>query len=181
MIVFGRDLVSVIKCENREGCDSLKELHFKVNDILFVLNGKLLFKPTASKAYNELVELGKTVKDLEVPDKAKPKKEEILAQLRDRCQKLRNYIFNYKEEESDVPAMQKAVNFWMHQFIEAKEKNEIYNPIKLISLLGLQKELWDGGIIRWRDQVKVDNFKKANKELTDIAVRLFTIKDESYD
>lgn len=180
MIQFGKDLgLNPIKCTNKEGTDQLKSLHYQVNDILFTLNGKLVFKSTATKAFNSLTELGKTIKELPVPDKANAKKEEILGKLREVCLKLRNYITTYKEEESDVPAMQKSVNFWLHRYIDEKSKNGLTLSV-IVSLLQDQKELWEN-VYHWRDQLKLDNFRKANTEIMGMVTRICTIKEESYE
>lgn len=161
MLVQAKTLgLTPIKCENREGTEALKKIHYAINDVLYVNAGKYLFKPQAEKMYETLVNYGKELKDLEVPEKAQPKKNEILAELRTRCNSLKVYKQNNQVSE-DVPEMQRAVNWTIHLWIEAKDS---MTPEKALELLRESKTVHDL-VWPWSEDLKLSELVKMNHKL----------------
>lgn len=174
----GKDVgVSVIKCQNREGTEQLKKLHYDVNDILFKWRGKYMFQADAEQVFTELCNAGKEINALVVPEKAAAKKMELLTALRNICTTLRGYCREEQTSE-DLELMQKAINFWLHSFIEEKQKGAIPTE-KIIELLTECSRLWCR-TERWRDELNLGNFTKANAELLNILKQRYETKNPNY-
>ena len=121
MLLQGKEIgLAPIRCKNRDGSEALKTLHFRINDILFQLRYEYIFQTKAMTTLSRLISLGKELKELNVPDKAKPKKNEILTQLRNICRQLQGYS-NYTQTGDDTEEMQKAVNNLVHQYLKEKD------------------------------------------------------------
>lgn len=174
MIKLGKELgLTPIKCGNREGTPQLKELHYKINDILYKWSGKYLFQTDAEQVFRELCGYGKELSALVVPGKASAKKSELITALRKVCTSLREYCKNEQTSE-DLELMQKAVNFFLHKAIEAK--NEGLTVEKAVGLLQEQKELWQN-IGKFLDNLRVSNYLKMNRELLDYLIRNLQCND----
>ena len=162
MLVRGETLGLVpIKAENREGTDKLKELHVHANDILFQNRFKYIFKRDADHIYTELCTCGKDLAGLEVPDRAKPKKEELLAKLRQICNSLNVYR---KQDQTfeDVDKMDKAIGYFTHKFIEIKDSITFE---KATELLKESKELYNNVYPFAEHLSKIESFIRCNTQL----------------
>lgn len=172
MLLLGKTLgLTPIKTNAKEGTESLKKIHFQINDVLFAVAGKYLFRNQAANAFDKLCALGKELKELDVPEKARPKKAEILEQLRVRCNSLKQYKQQNQTLE-DVETMQKALGFEIHKFIEQKDN---LTPEKALALLAETKELYDC-IFPFEEKLKVENFIRVNTQLLDYISKTFGIR-----
>lgn len=161
MLVLGRSLgLSPIKTEHKEGTDKLKEIHFQVNEVLYQNSGKHIFQHHAERLYNQLCDYGKRLASLEVPDKANPKKSELLSKLRTICNSLKVYKKQAQTSE-DVKEMQAAVNFLLHRFIEVKDN---ITDEQVIDFLKEIKELYDA-VYPLEEDLKLTNLVKMNRQL----------------
>lgn len=159
----GIDLgLTIIKCQNKSGTDSLKELHHQVNDVFFPNTYRYIDHKLANRMYDELCVLGKKLSDLRVPESAAAKKAELLTELRKRCKILKEYkeISNTVE---DVPQMQSNLNWFVHTYIDAK-KNDNIKPQEVLDLLVESRRLWDA-FSPFEQHLRTDHFIKANGEL----------------
>jgi len=159
-----------ISCKNKEGCEALKALHFRVNDILYAHTYRYIFPATAARLLDSLTSLGVELKDLQVPDKARAKKDEILNALRTICRNLKEYI-HIPITEEDNEAMQKAVNLQIHKCIKAKPS---LTPEKTLELLLENKQLASDAARYWQN-LKTVSFIKIQNELTQILTKEVTI------
>ncbi len=133
MLKLGQEIgISPIKCENKEGTEALKTLHFKINDVLYAHTYRYIFPATAARLLDSLTSLGVELKDLQVPDKAAPKKEEILVALRAICRSLKECIHTPITEE-DLCGIQKTLH--THIFRKSYGSYLLYIgvPIEVIS------------------------------------------------
>lgn len=80
-----------IRLENKIGCEELRKIHFKINDLLYDHCTRLISYDCASILSDAFCEIGIELKALEVPNKAEPKKNELLAKLREKVLLLRKY------------------------------------------------------------------------------------------
>lgn len=159
----GIDLgLTVIKCQNKTGSDNLKDVHHRVNAVLYNNTYRYIDQKLANKIYDDLCELGKELSGLKVPETARAKKEELLSELRKRCSTLKNYkkITNTVE---DLPQMQAAINWVVHLCIDAKEKNEL-TPEKVLELLKETKRVYEA-FKPFEEHLKTDTLVKLNGEL----------------
>ena len=85
-----------IRCEAKVSTDKLKELHYKANDIIYKYNMQYAFPRNTQKAIDELSDVFVQIKELEVADAAKVKKEELLKQGRNIVTLLKEYIKSFK-------------------------------------------------------------------------------------
>lgn len=163
MLKQGKQLGLVpIKCDNREGTDKLKELHYRINDILYTNSGKYIDRELADSIYTDLCELGKAVDGLEVPDRAKAKKSEILSKLRIICKGLKEYKKEYQTID-DAPLMQKAINWFIHQYIDAKQNDKLTDELA-VSMVKESKRLYLA-YLPYESNLKLDTLVKINGEL----------------
>ena len=165
-----------IKTQSKEGTQQLKELHYKVNDVLFGLSGKLLFKKDAELAFTKLCGYGKELNALVVPEKAAAKKSELIAALRKVCTVLRKYIGEVCVTEEDIPTIQKSINWAIHKYIQAKEEDKL-DTMTVVGMLAGNKELWQN-IEPFLDNLRLSNFQKMQRELLNILQSEFRIGED---
>lgn len=163
MLKQGKQLgLAPIKAENKEGTDRLKDLHYRINDILYPNAGRYIDQALAHKLYQDLCGLGVELDKLEVPERARAKKTEILGKLRTICSNLKEYRKNTQTLE-DVPLMQKAVNWTVHLCIEARDKGEL-TPEKVLDLLKETRRVYDA-FKAFDEHLKLETLVKFNGEL----------------
>ena len=163
MLKTGNDLNLIpIKCESKEGTDKLKEYHHQINDILYKNRYKYIDQKLANTMYTALCDLGVKIDELEVPERARDKKRELLGKLRTVCTTLKDYRKVYQTEE-DVPLMQKALGWFVHTYIEAK-KNDDIKPQEVLEMLIESRRLWDA-FCPFEQHLRTDTFIKVNGEL----------------
>lgn len=154
--------ISPIKCEAKEGTDKLKTLHFQINDILYKNKGKYIDQKLAYSLYTDLCALGVQLDELEVPERARAKKKELLGKLRSICMTLKDYRKQPQTME-DVPQMQKAFGFFVHCYIEAK-KNDNIKPEEVLGMLVESRRLYDA-FLPFSEHLELATFIKVNGEL----------------
>lgn len=163
MLKQGKQLgLTPIKAENKEGTDKLKDLHYRINDILYVNAGRYIDQALAQSLYKDLCGLGVELDALEVPERARAKKTEILGKLRTICTNLKSYRKDTQTLE-DVPLMQKAINWTVHVCIDAKEKGDL-GPERALELLKETKRVYEA-FKPFEEHLKTDTLVKLNGEL----------------
>lgn len=173
MLKLGKDLgMVVLKCENREGTESIKTIHHNINDYFYKYAYRYIDPKLAGQLYNELVKLGKELNELKVPDKAVAKKNEILAKLRPVCKEL-GELKKTSLTSEDVPLMQKAINSFLHNFITEKEKGEIPTDV-VLELLDEAKRLYDTYWV-FAEHLKTDTLVNAHGQLFDMLEKRYSI------
>ena len=161
-----------VKTTSKEGTESLKNIHYRVNDILYAHTYRYIFPATAARLLDSLTPLGVELKDLQVPEKAAPKKDEILRALRAICRSLKECIHTPVTEE-DYEAMQKAVNLQIHRCIKAKPT---LTPEKTLRLLLENKELASDAARYWQ-HLKTTSLVKIQDELLQILTKEISISE----
>lgn len=154
--------VNPIKCEAKEGTDKLKEYHHQINDILYKNRYKYIDQKLAITMYTALCDLGVKIDELEVPERARAKKKELITKLRTVCLALRDYKKEHQTVE-DVALMQKALGWFVHTYIDAK-KNDNIKPEEVLDMLVESRRLWDA-FSPFEQYLRTDHFIKANGEL----------------
>lgn len=159
----GVDLkLTIIKCVNKTGTDKLKELHHRANSILYQNTYRYIDPKLANDMYNGLCAIGKELNELTVPEAAKAKKYELIQELRLRCTTLKDYR-KQPLTANDVPQMQAALNFFVHQYIDQK-KNDQLTPEKVLTMLVESRRLWDV-FCAYEQHLNTASFISVNAEL----------------
>lgn len=162
MLTKGETLGLVpIKCENKEGTEKLKEIHHGINDVLFGFRFKYIFQRDADNIFTKLCTYGKDLSGLEVPDKAKPKKNELLEKLRVICNSV-NVYRKQSQTIDDVDKMDKALGYFVHDFIDKKDNLTLETAT---ALLRESKELYDNVYPFAEHLTKIENFIRCNTQL----------------
>ena len=174
MLSRGTELgIRPIKCENREGTDKLKSVHMRINEILYRNAGKYIDMKLANTIYSDLCALGVELDELEVPERAREKKKELLGKLRTVCMTLKDYR-KQPQTAADVPTIQKVLNFFIHLWIEAKQKENL-TPQEVLDLLIESRRLWDA-YLPFEPYLKTAMFIKTNGELAEWFDRKYSIR-----
>ena len=163
MLKQGIDIgVNPIKCDSKEGTEKLKELHHQINDILYNNRYKYIDQKLANTMFTALCDLGVKVDELEVPERAMAKKKELITKLRTVCKALQSYR-KERQTVEDVPLMQKALGWFAHTYIVAKQQDEI-NPKQVLDMLIESRRLWDA-FCPFEQHLNTATFVKINGEL----------------
>lgn len=159
--------VSIIKCKNKQGTDNLKELHYKINDLLYKNANTYAIKSIAIYIEKQLVEYGIELNNLQVPDSAKAKKNEILAALRDMVINLRKYLAEYNVNPNEEKQAATAIlKYRLSNYIKSKQT---LTTDQIIALLEENKTIYD------LLQVEYEPFRKMQDELIQILNKKFEI------
>lgn len=156
--------ITPLKCENKEGTENLREIHHRINDIIYPNGGKYIDRKLKEDIYSQLVEEGKKLNDLKVTERAEPKKKELLEKLRKVCLSLKSY--DAYLDPTDTPFAQKTINYFIHQFITVKKE------ITMDIAYTFYKEsyrLWEA--FNSLEQVNMTSLKGVNNELLEILNR----------
>ena len=120
--------VDIISCTNKIGTDSLKDLHYKANAILFQLKNSYIMRNRTIRCGKALKEIAESIKALEVTDKAKAKKNEVInaieAQLR--------YLRTIAKQEPSTEEIQKTINYTVSTYLRKKPET-LSDAIQLIT------------------------------------------------
>lgn len=165
--------IKPISTVSKEGTSKLKVVHCAVNDVMYVYSRKYVSPKMAEKIFARLVDLGKEVNDLEVPDKAKKKKEEILDAMRSSVKKLKSYVKAYQWVESDDDEVQRTLNFLLSTYLKSKDRED-FDAIRTMTI---NKEIWDDMYMEcpYKEGIKVKSFQKMQDELLRSVVERFTL------
>jgi hypothetical protein len=155
--------IAPIKCENKIGNDKLKELHYKVNQTIFFYSKKFINKAIKAKLMDIWSTVGLEIKNLDVPQSAKAKKEEILQKLRERFTLLLQYKTDLIEEKLNYGAMQ-TMKYQVSTYLYKKDHNTLQTPEQIIELLNefktvasdwkeINKSKWPQSFIKAKDEL----------------------------
>lgn len=176
MILQGKDIgLSPIKTNSKEGNEKIKDLHYKINEVLYNNNRSYITPAWGKQVEDKLLKLGGELGELECDGKTIAKKEEILGQLRKIVISLRKYMREFKFEDGDKDILQKVVNYSVRNYIVEKEKGELDNGT-IISMLSNQMDILDYYLRPYPDKdINIKSFKSMNHELLDMLSTRFAI------
>lgn len=155
--------VDIISCTNKIGTDSLKDLHYKANAILFQLKNSYVMKNRTIRSGKALKEISESIKALEVSDKAKAKKQEVINAI----DKALSYLRSVRKQEASTEEVQRSINFTVSQYLRNKPTtarealDQIYVMKELVSDIGDVK----------LSKLKIKSFVQMHKELKEIIER----------
>ena len=153
-------VVDIISCQNKIGTDSLKELHYKANAILFQLKNSYIMRNRTIRCGKALKEIAESIKALEVTDKAKAKKQEVINAI----DKALTYLRSVRKQEASADEIQKSINFTVSGYL----RNKPTNAREALDQIERMKELVSdiGGVKL--SKLKIKSFVQMHKELKEI-------------
>lgn len=152
--------VDIISCQNKIGTDSLKDLHYKANAILFQLKNSYIMKNRTIRCGKALKAIAESIKSLEVTDRAKAKKQEIMNAI----DKALTYLRSIRKQEASADEVQRTINFTVSQYL----RNKPTNAREALGQIERMKELIsDIGDVKL-SKLKIKSFVQMHKELKEL-------------
>ena len=130
--------VEIIKCQNKIGNDTIKDLHYKANAILFKLAHSYIMRKRTIRCGTELKSILDKLKEHQPADGAKAKHKEVINAIEAQLKYLRSVV----KQEPTTEEIQKTINYTVSCYLRKKpdtlqEAVKMVNEIKtLISDLG---------------------------------------------
>lgn len=149
--------VEIIKCQNKIGNDTIKELHYKANAILFKLAHSYIMRNRTYRCGTELKGILTKLRELQPADGAKAKWKEVINAIEAQLKYLRSIA----KQEPTVDEIQKTINYTVSTYLRKKpetlsEAVQMVNDMKtLISDLGTND----------LSQINLKAFRKMGEEL----------------
>ena len=149
--------VEIIKCQNKIGNDTIKELHYKANAILFKLGHSYIMRNRTIRCGTELKGILDKLKEHQPADGAKPKWREVINAIEAQLKYLRTIA----KQEPTVEEIQKTINYTVSTYLRKKPET-LNDAIQLITdMKTLVSDLGTNDL----SQVNLKAFRKMGEEL----------------
>ena len=149
--------VEIIKCQNKIGNDTIKELHYKANAILFKLGHSYIMRNRTIRCGTELKGILDKLKEHQPADGAKPKWREVINAIEAQLKYLRTIA----KQEPTVEEIQKTINYTVSTYLRKKPET-LNDAIQLITdMKTLVSDLGNNDL----SQVNLKAFRKMGEEL----------------
>ena len=157
-----------IRCDAKVGTEALKELHYQANEIIFRYNMQFAFPRNVKQATEQLTEVFVKIKDLEVNDAAKEKQEEILAKGREIVKSLKEYVKNFKYDDSCVGAIESMCKYQLSNYLKNKENLTIATGVEMLEGNVVLREIANDVTSNLNRQPNIKAFLRMQGEIIDI-------------
>lgn len=139
------------------------ELVVKINKILYANAKRYISPQMAKRLFQELVELGKALKDTSVPPIVRPTKESVLRKLHETCMALRTYSKEYLWVQEDTDAVAKTMRYELSMYLKNKDNGDF----DIVTTLRRNKEVWNEMYIPcpFHDGINTKKFQQMQDEL----------------
>lgn len=154
---MGNYKVEVIKCQNKIGNDTIKELHYKANAILFKLAHSYIMKSRTIRCGTELKGILTKLKEHQPADGAKAKWREVINAIEVQLKYLRSVV----KQEPTTEEIQKTINYNVSCYLRKKPDN-LQEAVKMITdMRTLVADLGTNNL----SQINLKSFRKMGDEL----------------
>ena len=154
---MGNYKVDIIKCQNKIGNDTIKELHYKANAILFRLAHSYIMKSRTIRCGTELKGILDKLREHQPADGAKAKWREVINAIEAQLKYLRSIA----KQEPSTEEIQKTINYTVSCYLRKKPET-LSDAIQLITdMKTLVSDLGDNDL----SQVNLKAFRKMGEEL----------------
>ena len=157
-----------IRCEAKVSTDKLKELHYKANDIIYKYNMQYAFPRNTQKAIDELSDVFVQIKELEVADAAKVKKEELLKQGRNIVTLLKVHIKSFKYDDSCVSCIESMCKFQLSKYLKSQNTLNIDSGVQLLVDNVMLRDIANDVAANLNRQPNIKAFLRMQGEIIDI-------------
>ena len=149
--------VDIIKCQNKIGNDTIKELHYKANAILFKLGHSYIMRNRTIRCGTELKGILDKLKELQPADGAKAKCKEVINAIEGQLKYLRSIA----KQEPSTEEIQKTINYTVSTYLRKKPEtlNDAVNMVT--EMRTLISDLGNNDL----SQVNLKAFRKMGEEL----------------
>ena len=149
--------VEIIKCQNKIGNDTIKDLHYKANAILFKLGHSYIMRNRTIRCGTELKGILDKLKELQPADGAKAKCKEVINAIEGQLKYLRTIA----KQEPTVEEIQKTINYTVSCYLRKKPET-LNDAIQLITdMKTLVSDLGTNDL----SKVNLKAFRKMGEEL----------------
>ena len=149
--------VDIIKCQNKIGNDTIKELHYKANAILFKLAHSYIMRKRTIRCGTELKCILTKLKEHQPADGAKAKWREVINAIEGQLKYLRSIA----KQEPTTEEIQKTINYNVSCYLRKKPDtlNEAVNMVT--DMKTLISDLGDNDL----SSINLKAFRKMGEEL----------------
>ena len=149
--------VEIIKCQNKIGNDTIKDLHYKANAILFKLAHSYIMKSRTIRCGSELKGILDKLKEHQPADGAKAKWREVINAIETQLKYLRSIA----KQEPTVEEIQKTINYNVSCYLRNKPDN-LQEAVNMVSeMKTLISDLGTNDL----SKVNLKSFRKMGEEL----------------
>lgn len=149
--------VDIIKCQNKIGNDTIKELHYKANAILFKLAHSYIMRKRTIRCGTELKGILDKLKEHQPADGAKAKHKEVINAIETQLKYLRSVV----KQEPTVEEIQKTINYNVSCYLRNKPDN-LQEAVQMVTeMKTLIADLGDNDL----SQINLKAFRKMGEEL----------------
>ncbi len=154
---MGNYKVDIIKCQNKIGNDTIKELHYKANAILFKLAHSYIMKSRTIRCGTELKGILDKLKEHQPADGAKAKCKEVINAIEVQLKYLRSVV----KQEPTTEEIQKTINYNVSCYLR-KKPDTLQEAVKMVTdMKTLISDLGDNDL----SKVNLKAFRKMGDEL----------------
>ena len=149
--------VEIIKCQNKIGNDTIKDLHYKANAILFKLAHSYIMRKRTIRCGTELKGILDKLREHQPADGAKAKHKEVINAIETQLKYLRSIA----KQEPTTEEIQKTINYNVSCYLRNKPDN-LQEAVNMVTeMKTLISDL--GGIDL--SQINLRAFRKMGEEL----------------
>ena len=149
--------VDIIKCQNKIGNDTIKELHYKANAILFKLAHSYIMKSRTIRCGSELKSILDKLKEHQPADGAKAKWREVINAIETQLKYLRSVV----KQEPTVDEIQKTINYNVSCYLRNKP-DTLNKAVQMVTeMKTLICDIGDNDL----SQINLKSFRKMGEEL----------------
>lgn len=159
-----------IKCSHKEGNECIKDLHYQLNDLLYKWSRKYISSKVANRLIGRLEQIGKKLAKLDISDKCKPKRDEILKETRTIYKTLRRYYETYQPSVEDKEQALQTAKYQLSMYL--KRKDELTEK-DVVSMLEENREIYD--LVLRENDCTYKPFFKMQEELIEMIVSKYRI------
>ena len=149
--------VDIIKCQNKIGNDTIKDLHYKANAILFKLAHSYIMSKRTIRCGSELKGILNKLKEHQPAEGAKAKCKEVINAIETQLRYLRSIV----KQEPTTEEIQKTINYNVSCYLRKKPET-LSEAVQMVNdMKTLISDLGDNDL----SKVNLRAFRKMGEEL----------------
>lgn len=161
-----------IKTGDNNTTERIKKLQYQMNQVLYDNNKRYISPLAAERILKRLIELGVSLKELNVDSKYQRKKEAILSELRRICKSIIAYKKSFCWREDDLIQVNNTLKYQVKQYIDEKDTLDVLKYLKR------NKEIWEEIYepFPFKEKIDTKHFVEMQAELQQKSIEQFNKK-----